>query len=208
MFTGMLHTHKLVVLLFVLIYLIKTVLLLLNRNESLQSFTRKIKIPEMIISTLFLLTGIYLAINTGDKGTWLWVKIAAIVVVIPLAIIAFKKSNKMLALLSFIILVYIYGISETKSANFKKEVTDGFNKGAGIPTSESGKNIFDSQCANCHGSDGKLGLSGAKDLTLSTLSHEEKVALITNGKNAMRSFKNDLTPKQIEEVTNYVEQLH
>ena len=121
MYTGMLHTHKLVVLLFVLIYLIKTVLLLLNRNESLQSFTRKIKIPEMIISALFLLTGIYLAFNTGDKGTWLWVKIAAIIVVIPLAIVAFKKSNKMLALLSFIILVYIYGISETKSPNFKKE---------------------------------------------------------------------------------------
>ncbi len=202
----MLHTHKLVVLLFVLIYLIKTVLLLLNRNENLQSFTRKIKIPEMIISTLFLLTGIYLAINTGDKGTWLWVKIAAIVVVIPLAIVAFKKSNKMLALLSFIILVYIYGISETKSPNFKKEKAATTFENTDATT--LGKNIFESQCTTCHGSDGKLGLSGAKDLTLSTLSHEEKVALIINGKNVMKSFKNDLTPEQIEAVTNYVEQLH
>ena len=112
----------------------------------------------------------------------------------------------MLALLSFIILVYIYGISETKSPNFKKEKAP--TTFENTDATKSGKNIFDSQCTTCHGSDGKLGLSGAKDLTLSTLSHEEKVALITNGKNVMKSFKNDLTPEQIEAVTNYVEQLH
>ena len=114
----------------------------------------------------------------------------------------------MLALLSFIILVYIYGISETKSPNFKKEAINGFNAGADIDVSASGKNIFDSKCANCHGSDGKLGLSGAKDLTISTLSRQEKIEIITNGKNAMRSFKNDLSAEQIEAVTNYIDQLH
>lgn len=205
MYTGILHTHNLVVTLFLIIYLIKTALLLLNRNESLQSFTLKIKVPEMIISTLFLLTGIYLAINTGDKGTWLWVKIAAIIVVIPLAIVAFKKSNKLLAMLSFLILIYIYGISETKSPVFKKEketVTYSVDNSAAL-----GKNIFESKCAKCHGSDGKSGLSGAKDLTTSTLSHAERVVIITNGKNAMQSFKNDLSAEQIEAVANYIEEL-
>lgn len=205
MYTGILHTHNLVVTLFLIIYLIKTALLFLNRNESLQSFTRKIKVPEMIISTLFLLTGIYLAINTGNKDSWLWVKIAAIIVVIPLAIVAFKKSNKLMALLSFLILIYIYGISETKSPGFKKDIADGFNSGTNI--SVSGKSIYESKCANCHGNDGKLGLSGAKDLTASTLSHDENIAIISNGKNAMQSFKNDLSAEQIEAVANYVEEL-
>ncbi len=205
MYTGILHTHNLVVTLFLIIYLIKTALLLLNRNESLQSFTLKIKVPEMIISTLFLLTGIYLAINTGDKGTWLWVKIAAIIVVIPLAIVAFKKSNKLLAMLSFLILIYIYGISETKSPVFKKEKeTVSYT---GDDSAALGKNIFESKCAKCHGSDGKSGLSGAKDLTTSTLSHAERVVIITNGKNAMQSFKNDLSAEQIEAVANYIEEL-
>lgn len=204
MYTGILHTHNLVVTLFLIIYLIKTALLFLNHNESLQSFIQKIKIPEMIISTLFLLTGIYLAINTGNKGAWLWVKIASIIVVIPLAIAAFKKSNKLLALLSFLILVYIYGISETKSPTFKN---DNAIINSSSDVSISGKNIYDSKCANCHGSDGKMGLSGAKDLTASMLSHDEKVAIITNGKNAMQSFKNDLSAEQIEAVTNYLEQL-
>lgn len=205
MYTGILHTHTLVVTLFILIYLIKTFLLVLNRNESLQSFTRKVKIPEIIISTLFLLTGIYLAVKTGNKGEWLWVKIACIAVVIPLAIVAFKKANKGLALLSFVLLVYIYGISETKSPTFKNDTPIVTEPTPG--TAISGKDIFDSQCANCHGSDGKMGLSGAKDLTASTLSHQEITEIITNGKNAMRSFKNDLSVEQIEAVATYVEEL-
>ena len=37
---------------------------------------------------------------------------------------------------------------------------------------------------------------------------EEKIMLIHNGKNAMMSFKDDLTPAEIEAVTDFVEQLH
>lgn len=207
MYTGILHTHNLVVTLFLLLYLVKTALLLFNKRETLQSFIQKTKIPEMIISTLFLLTGIFLALKTGNKGEWLWVKIACIAIVIPLAIVAFKKSNKVLALLSFLILVYIYGISETKSPNFKKEHANGFNIGSGIDASELGKNIFDTECANCHGSDGKLGLSGAKDLTQSTLSHDEKITVLSSGKNTMKAYKDVLSIEQMEAVVNYIEQL-
>ena len=58
--TGIRHTHLLTVVLFLLIYLIKTFLLLTNKNEKLASFTKAVKVPEMIISALFLGTGIYL----------------------------------------------------------------------------------------------------------------------------------------------------
>lgn len=205
MFTGILHTHNLVVTLFLLIYLIKTAMLLLNRNDSLQKFSNKIKVPEMIISTLFLLTGIYLAVKTGNKGEWLWVKIACIVILIPLAMVAFKKSNKILALLSFLILVYVYGISETKSPSFKKKHT-AINY-SNADAASLGKTIYESQCVNCHGADGKSGLSGAKDLTASTLTKVEKLSIITNGKNAMKPYKNELTPEQIDAVADYVEQM-
>ncbi|MBP9069466.1 MAG: SirB2 family protein, partial [Bacteroidia bacterium] len=61
MYKGFLHTHILVVTLFLLLYVIKTILLLSNRTDLLQKFSKMFKIPEMIISTLFLITGIYLA---------------------------------------------------------------------------------------------------------------------------------------------------
>src|SRR5205085_11672792 len=103
MYTGILHTHTLVVSLFLLIYLVKTALLVFGKTEMLQNFTKKFRVPEMIISLLFFATGIYLAINTGNGGTWLWVKLAAVLVSIPLAVIGFKRMNKNLALLSLIL---------------------------------------------------------------------------------------------------------
>nr|MBK9652077.1 cytochrome c [Bacteroidota bacterium] len=59
----------------------------------------------------------------------------------------------------------------------------------------------------CHGDDGKLGLSGSKDLTASTLSREDKINIITNGKNAMQPYNEMLTANQIIAVTNYIETL-
>jgi len=206
MYTGMLHTHKLVVSLFLILYLIKTALLVLNKHDALDSFTKKTKVAEMIISTLFLLTGIYLAMNSANNGTWLWMKLFVIACSIPLAVIGFKKKNQSLALISLMFLIYAYGISETKSPfmSDEKKKVDTTN----VPVAEVGKKIYEEKCTLCHGSDGKLGLSGAKDLTQSTLSHAEKIDLVMNGKNAMMSFKEQLTPEQVEAVTQYVETLH
>ena len=61
MYKGILHSHYLVVVLFLLIYVIKTILLLSNKNDLLAKFSKKVKIAEIIISVLFLVTGIYLS---------------------------------------------------------------------------------------------------------------------------------------------------
>jgi uncharacterized membrane protein SirB2 len=206
MYTGMLHTHTLVVTLFLLQYLIKTILLLANKTESLQSYTKKTKVAEMIVSVLFLATGIYLAMQSGNTGQWLWVKLGAVFISIPLAVVGFKKQNKMLALLALLLIVYAYGVSETKSPVFKKAAM-GENNFSAVPDEQLGKTIYEAKCMNCHGGDGKMGLSGAKDLTASTLSRDEKKAIITNGKNAMMPFKDQLTTEQIDAVTSYVESL-
>jgi mono/diheme cytochrome c family protein len=50
---------------------------------------------------------------------------------------------------------------------------------------EKGASLFIIHCASCHGEDGKLGASGAKDLTSSKLSDKEITNIINNGKNAM-----------------------
>ena len=205
MFTGMLHTHTLVVMLFVLLYLIKTTLLMLDKKEALQKFSKKMNVPEIIISTLFLLTGIYLGINSGSIGSWFWVKIIVVLTTIPLAIIAFKRMNKMMALLAMMFLVYAYGISETKSPTFKKEVAT--NEFANASADVLGIAIYEAKCTRCHGKDGKSGKSGAYDLTTSGSTHEKKIEMIMNGEKSMPAFKDLLSEEQIKAVADYVETL-
>ncbi|MEO5571466.1 MAG: SirB2 family protein [Bacteroidia bacterium] len=205
MYTGMLHTHTLAVMLFLILYLVKTFLLVTDKKDSLQKFSAKMKVPEMIIATLFLVTGIFLAVKSGDLGPWFYAKMAAVLSSIPLAIIAFKRMNKALALIAMIFLVYAYGISETKSPTFKQESST--NEFASVAPDALGKTIFESKCTGCHGTDGKTGLSGAKDLTQSLKSSEQKVEIISNGKNAMMAYKNQLSEDQIKAVAGYVETL-
>ncbi len=70
-----------------------------------------------------------------------------------------------------------------------------------------GRTVFNTNCALCHGRDGKAGLNGAKDLTLSTLSKEEMIAIVRNGKGAMLPYKDVLTPEEIAAVVEHVRKL-
>ncbi len=63
--------------------------------------------------------------------------------------------------------------------------------------------IFRKNCVTCHGSNGKLGLNGAKDLSLSTLSTDERLGIITNGKNLMTPFAAILSPQEIQAVAAF-----
>ena len=71
-----------------------------------------------------------------------------------------------------------------------------------------GEALFKSNCTMCHGRDGKLNMSGAKDLTKSTLTEAEMIAIVTHGKGGMAGFGKTLTKTQVEEVVNHVRTLH
>jgi len=66
-----------------------------------------------------------------------------------------------------------------------------------------GANVYKQYCLLCHGVDGKLGLNGAKDLTVSKLTEAERIVQVTEGKNAMTPFKNILKPEEIKAVVAY-----
>lgn len=72
---------------------------------------------------------------------------------------------------------------------------------------KDGAGIFQAECALCHGPDGKLGLVGAKDLTVSSLGRDEMISVATFGKGAMTGFKERLSPAQIELVVDHVRSL-
>ena len=75
---------------------------------------------------------------------------------------------------------------------------------AGRPVlAPDGMAVFRKNCITCHGADGKLGLNGAKDLSASAISVEERIEIITNGKKLMTPFKALLSVEEIKAVATY-----
>lgn len=198
MVKGVLHTHTLVVLLFLLIYVVKTILLLSNKEELLDKFSKKIKVPEMIISFLFLATGIFLVTQLNLGGNYdylLWIKLAMVFSSIPVAIIGFKKKNKIMAALSLLLITSSYGLAEVYHK--KKGLADNSSI-----ASNDGKALYENNCGLCHGSDGKLGAAGAKDLAVTAMDIAGIKEVILNGKGMMP--KTELTDEQANAVAEYV----
>lgn len=194
MYKAFLHTHWLVVTLFFLIYVIKTVLLLSNRQDLLQKFSKFIKVPEMIVSTLFLVTGIYLMTQLPEIKMILWVKIALVLLSIPIAVIGFKKGNKILAALSLLMITASYGLAEMSRKQKAVVAVEG---------SVEGKELYEANCKLCHGEDGKLGAMGASDLSKTAMDVATIKQTILNGKGSMNKL--EMTDEQASAVAAYVE---
>ena len=70
-----------------------------------------------------------------------------------------------------------------------------------------GQSLFKTNCTNCHGADGKLCALGAKDLSASSMTKEQMIEIISNGKNTMAPFGNMLKKEEISNVADYVQTL-
>jgi len=106
--------------------------------------------------------------------------------------------KKYLTILFVAALIFSCG-SEEKPANSsssnKKELS--------ATKAPDGKKIFKIRCVVCHGLYGDMEVNGAKNLNLSTLTHTERVEIITNGKNVMTPFKGVLSEEEIAAVAQY-----
>jgi len=71
---------------------------------------------------------------------------------------------------------------------------------------EKGRVIFTTICAQCHGEDGKKRRFQAADLTLSKLTLEQRIETVLSGIpfTVMRSFQNELSKEEIQEVAKYI----
>jgi mono/diheme cytochrome c family protein len=204
MYKGIFHTHYLSVTLFFLIYLIKTILLITNKEEALTNFTKKVKVPEMIISFLFLFTGVYLLTQIPVISTLLIIKLVAVVASIPLAVVGFKKKNKALAVLSFVLICAAFALAEI-SKKHPQKVASSENTDDTAPKIVDGKTVFEAYCISCHGADGQAGVAGAADLSASGLDLHSKTEIIRNGKGTMQPFGGTLTDEEIQAVAAYIE---
>lgn len=64
--------------------------------------------------------------------------------------------------------------------------------------------LYQTHCTLCHGKDGRLGLSGARDLSISALSREEVMAVVAGGKGRMLGYRETLKAAELEAVVDHV----
>lgn len=77
------------------------------------------------------------------------------------------------------------------------------------PALVEGQRIYSSNCASCHGSkgDGGYGKKLAGVVATKYPNVDDQIAIITNGKGAMPSFSQKLSPEQIAAVTRYTREV-
>jgi mono/diheme cytochrome c family protein len=222
-FPILFQTHKIAVLLFLVIYLVKTILLLANKNAALEQFKKATKVLEMIVSVLFLATGIYLITQIPEIKSLLIIKLVAVALSIPVAIIGFKKGNKLLATLSLVLIIGAYGLAEMskkQKSTMKPDATLAPSNSAAKDSSKtavepgadaSGFNaaraqkLFHDNCQACHGADGKAKIAGAADLSMSTIDAMEAKGIVTEGKGSMSGFGDHLSSEEINATVNYIQ---
>jgi uncharacterized membrane protein SirB2 len=201
--TLLTQIHIVVVQLFVLLYLIKTVLLFANK-DALLKFSRATRLLEMVISTLFLASGVWLFVMLGAIKMLQIVKLICVFASIPLAVIGFKKMNKALALLSFVLLVGAYGLAEM--AKDKPYISNNVViEGNAGEAAKLNARTFIANCAMCHGQDGRKMYRDAINLTLSAASDGRVDSLIRWGsKGKMPAFSGTLSEEEIKAAEAYV----
>jgi len=67
----------------------------------------------------------------------------------------------------------------------------------------AGDKIYALYCTQCHGNNGSLQLVGATNFLTSTLTLEERIDVITNGRKTMLPYNNQLSPSQIKAVAEF-----
>lgn len=66
-----------------------------------------------------------------------------------------------------------------------------------------GEKVYKQNCIACHGLYGDMGASGAFNLQTSELTVEERINVITNGRNTMAAWGSLLSEDQIKAVAEY-----
>jgi len=198
--------HGISVMLFLLTYVIKTIMLFTSKTM-LEKYTKVTKVPEMIISALFLGTGIWLFAILGGIKVLHIIKLVLVFLSIPLAVIGFKKQNKGLALVALLLIVGAYGMGEaSKNKPFipaKVEV-----QGNGSEEAMLGAKTYLANCAFCHGADGKKMYRNAKDLTQTQFSFDDIQQMVREGsKGKMPGYTAVITDEEIAAVSKFVETL-
>lgn len=205
--TGMLHTHILVVSLYLLQLLIRTGLLIAGKDAQLESISRKVRIPSIVISVLILATGIFLMVRSPlGTSAYVWVKLSLVLASIPLGIIGFRKKQALMAGGSFAVLALVLYLGLAKPGTAKSEAYyEASDSVGGDKEITAGRTLYYKHlCNSCHGDDGAAGYQGSKNLQETELTDAEIKTLLKNGKGVMPAYEERLTDAEMDLLIKYV----
>lgn len=94
------------------------------------------------------------------------------------------------------------GAEETSDSNTEAENTTASTAEPAAPAVD-GEKVYKQNCIACHGLYGDMGASGAFNLQTSELTVEERINVITNGRNTMAAWGSLLSEDQIRAVAEY-----
>jgi len=160
MYTGLKHLHLILITLFLISILIKTVLIFVD-EENFVFYRKKTKFVEMVITMLFLVSGIIMfTMRNGGFHFTFHIKLILIIFAIPIAIIGFKKKNKFLVFVSTSLFIITYGIADLSTKRMKEVHIE-------LPVTDVnyGKALYERNCSTCHGDKGARQLNGATNLS-------------------------------------------
>lgn len=206
--TGILHTHHLVVGLYLLYVLIIAFFIITQKKNAVTTIRGKFKFIRIGIEVLMLLTGGYLMFK-APLGLSLitYAKIGGLVISVVLLIIAQKRMSAPLAILSLALLLYVYMFAKKRDLMLSPEemrVHNAFLQGSN-PT-EKGKMIYEVACERCHGQTGEAQYRKAKNLKTSTLDAQGQAAFIKAGAGAMPGY-DYLTQDEMNALSEYLQSL-
>ncbi len=197
---GMLHLHRLTVILYFILILVLAMPLLLKKRNLFITFRAKAKWIRMAMDFLLLGTGVFLLIKSPvGTSAVMMVKYGLIILAMLLLVFGLKKYNYHFLLAGLLVWIYIYGVSKTHHIFLKpySEQTANITEG---------KELYNILCMRCHGEKGDAKFIKAADLRTSPRSDMEIKGIIKNGKKLMPSFEY-LSDEQIEALTRYVKEL-
>ena len=209
-YSILLSLHLVMVGIFLVLYLVKTILLFTNPDGLYEQFRKATLLPEILVSLIFLITGVWMLFSIGEIKNMLLIKLALTGLTIPFAIVAFKRKHKMLATISFVLLVSIYGLAEmAKKVSPAAEHVDSkvLMSASSYTPAKHGQILYNQYCVSCHGEKGQGEYSGAKRLSVSIKKDAEIMAIIKNGKAAMPKYANVFNEDEITALTAFVKTL-
>lgn len=208
--TGILHTHTLIVSLYLLQLLIRVVLMAAAKQETLAKYSKAMRVPHIVLATLMLGTGIFLMVRQGQSvdgiQPYVWLKFALVLASIPLGVVGSKRNSVALTGFAFVVLAAVMGLAYAKPAALRSTATKSIEvvkADLDMDKVKAGQPLFEQYCVLCHGSDGAAGIQGAKNLVQSVMPDADIVAIIKNGKGMMPANP-DLSDDQVAQIKEYV----
>ena len=206
--------HAGLAVIFILYLLIRLLFSLfgLRSSDYQRRMRSKFRIADWTFVTGIALSGMYPIIILGEIELYHVVKMLLLLLVVLVSRYATNLSFALASLVAIGLSGYATYASLVDEPVFPKEqgtFESAYPEIAGMGEIGKGERIFTVMCVQCHGNDGRKGRFGAADLTISTLSLQEKVEIVTKGSplTVMRSFSHELSEKEIVAVAKYVDQL-